>query len=187
MRCTLHPSVRPSSRRCSSLNRNFLVSSQMQDCCTALRQGQAHRCAVLCCAVLCCAVLCCAVLTCIQTANKQTFHKENRASRHGSCSPFVALITENWHADQASVVLAWTGAVLHAAHFQGSPLCCVLLAGPYRQRCRPAKSQHSRTVPLWGGGRVCRRNCQRCRRWHEDCTCNCSGSCNERIAAGFPV
>ncbi len=170
MRCTLHPSVRPSSRRCSSLNRNFLVSSQMQDCCTALRQGQAHRCAVLRCAVLCCAVLrcaalrcaalrcavlccavlrcavlrcavlrcavlCCAVLCCIQTANKQTFHNQNRASRHGSCSPFVALITENWHADQASVVLAWTGVVLHAAHFQGLPLCCVLLAGPHRQRC----------------------------------------------------
>jgi len=113
-------------------------------CCAALRCAALRcaalccgvlRCAVLRCAVLRCAVLCCAVLCCIQTANKQTFHNQNRASRHGSCSPFVALITENWHADQASVVLAWTGVVLHAAHFQGLPLCCVLLAGPHRQRC----------------------------------------------------
>jgi hypothetical protein len=65
-------------------------------------------CAVLCCAVLCCAVLCCAVLTCTQTANKKKFHKENRASRHGSCPPFMILITEKWHANQAHVMLAWS-------------------------------------------------------------------------------
>ncbi len=132
MRCTLQPSVRPSSRRCSSLNRNFPVSSQMQDCCTALRQEQARRYAVLCCAVLrcavlCCAVLCYAVLTCIQTAHQQTFHKKNRASRHGTCPPFVVLITENWHANQAYVVLAWSWFLIIQMHFYRKSCLTVLV------------------------------------------------------------
>ena len=84
-------------------------------------------CAALCCAVLCCAVLCYAVLTCIQTAHQQTFHKKNRASRHSTCPPFVVLITENWHANQAYVVLAWSWFLIIQMHFYRKSCLTVLV------------------------------------------------------------
>ena len=85
-------------------------------------------CAVLHCAVLCCAALCCAVLFCSQAQfrpNKQTFHNQNRASRHGSCPPFVVLITETRHAKPS----------LCCAGMELIPCCSDALL-QYRKSCR---------------------------------------------------